>query len=96
MDAGVIGGPGDKGDLVPVGRQLECVVLVLRVEVYIVPGALARGEIVLKVVDGVPGTLANRTLRPVSQHSKLSPHRAPRGICAGLSRHHRIACIGGR
>ena len=37
---------------------------------YIVPGTLARGKLVLKVVDGVPGALADSALRPVSHCSR--------------------------
>lgn len=53
---------------------------------YIVPGALARGESVLEVVDGVPGTLANSTLRGVSYSSKLKPRtRNQKGGSCGVT-----------
>lgn len=68
LNAGVIRGPGDEGDLVAVemngqneGSSVSCA------RGLVVPGTLAGG--VLEVVDGVPGALALSTLNPVSHCS---------------------------
>lgn len=62
LNTGIIGGPGNKGNLVAVGLLVTGTMLFLFSTKLHVPNTVARREAVLKVVDGITGTLANSAL----------------------------------
>lgn len=61
LDAGIIGRPGNEGELV----SAKLLGPVPPFDCSNAPDTVARGQAVLKVVDGVSGTLADSALQPV-------------------------------
>jgi len=76
---GIIRRPGDKCDLVPVTCVSTCLLFIYRI---CLPCAFAGSQLVLDIVDGVPGPLADLALcggQFISARDSLDKRRWPLG-----------------
>lgn len=63
LNTGIIRGPSEESDLVAVREHVSQTKSVAREKIIVsIPDTVARGKVVLEVVNSVAGTLANSTL----------------------------------